>query len=80
MAAMCLSRQVASGGLVNHRNPADKTERRGTPSRRKHSVSPFHGNGEPLYLLVFRRNSGRENRFTLFLELLWRVAQAPRWA
>ncbi|MBM2714838.1 hypothetical protein JQK88_27150 [Mesorhizobium caraganae] len=65
---------------MNHRNQADKTERRGTPSRRKQSVSPFHGNGEPLYLLVFRRNSGRKTVSHFSMELLWRVAQAPRWA
>ncbi len=41
------------------------------------SVSPFHGNGEPLYLFVFtqfRSESYDEvaepDRFTLFLELL----------
>jgi hypothetical protein len=33
------------------------------------SGSPFHGNGEPLYLFVLTQFR-TENRFTLFLELL----------
>ncbi len=39
------------------------------PKKSGQSVSLFHGNGEPLYLLVFTQFR-TENRFTLFLELL----------
>ncbi|RUW83708.1 hypothetical protein EOA29_12260 [Mesorhizobium sp. M1E.F.Ca.ET.063.01.1.1] len=35
----------------------------------RESVSPFHGNGEPLYLFVLTQFR-TENRYTLFLELL----------
>ncbi|RUX34665.1 hypothetical protein EOA23_01045 [Mesorhizobium sp. M2A.F.Ca.ET.042.01.1.1] len=39
------------------------------------SDSPFHGNGEPLYLFVLTQFR-TENRFTLFLELLSKIARA----
>ncbi|AZO71709.1 MAG: hypothetical protein E5V92_04065 [Mesorhizobium sp.] len=41
----------------------------GPPGPKRQSVSPFHGNGETLYLFVFTQFR-TENRYTLFLELL----------
>jgi len=68
-------RPNASRGICRRKAPANEKGAGSLPrlclpaSRRPWIVSPFHGNGETIYLFVFTQFR-TQNRFALLLELL----------